>query len=399
MQNSIVAKMAVPSVKKLNLFFNIMLAASVALSLPFLAEPGKILAAKFLKLQNAEVLVLFVGVLFIVNLYRQTGNIADYLLYWTRFIKNPRIALIFTSLILAILPVKGRTIISAPIIGQIAEKNKLNKFSAAMVDFLATHIVYLLLPIEGSVIIVLATFASIGFGLATFIGYMLPGIIFMIGAVAYYSWKTAGAKAMELPKSSVTFSQTAKITFPILLLMAGLYLYEMHDVAYAIIAGTIIFVGLSLISLKPDSRQIRSAIGAMDKSLILTLVLIFLFAATVSQMPFVKEFAQSAMVSGYTIPSLILIGYLAGFVLGSSSGMASLIFPLLFPLIGAAPNAFQIIAITYASMYAGYLASPAHPCCHYAASYFDTPYLKVWNRIVAVGIGAAAMIIIGSFLR
>lgn len=385
--------------KKLNLFFNIFLLVVIAWALPNLAEPSKILMTKFLKLGNIEVLFLFIGVLFIVNIYKQIGNVADYLLYWTRFIKNPRISLILTSLILAIMPVKGRTIMSAPIIGQIAEKHQLNKFSAAMVDFIATHIVYLLMPIEGSVIIVLTTFAAIGFGLGTFISYMLPGIIFLIGVVTYYSWKTSSGTTIKLPASTITFGQAFKITSPFLLLITSLYLYGMKEITYSIIVGTTIFVVLSLLFLKPTKQQIADAIKAMDKQLILTLVLIFLFAATVSQLPLIKQWTAAVITSNFTIPALIIIGYLAGLILGSSSGMATLIFPILAPLINSAPNVFQIIAITYASMYAGYLISPAHPCCHYAAAYFDTPYLKVWSRGIIFGLGAALSIIIIALIR
>ena len=385
--------------KKLNLFFNSILVAIIAVALPQVIAPGKVLLKGFLKLENIEVLYLFVGVLFVVNVYKQIGNIADYLLYWTRLIRNPRLALIFTSMVLAIMPVKGRTIVSAPIIGQIAEKHRLNKISAAMVDFIATHIVYLVLPIEGSVIVVLTTFATIGFHLGTFISYMLPGIIFLVGVVAYYSWKTSRGVTLELPRAQVTFRQAVKVTLPLLLLMASLYLYEMKDVRYAIIAGTTIFVGLSLAILKPSRQQIRNAVKTMDTQLILTLVLIFLFAATVSQLPWIKQLAAEVVTSGYTIPVLAAIGYLAGFTLGSSSGMATLIFPLLAPLIRSAPNAFQIIAITYAAMYAGYLASPAHPCCHYAASYFDNAYLKIWARVTAYSAVAAALIVLVALVR
>ncbi|MDD5109985.1 MAG: DUF401 family protein [Patescibacteria group bacterium] len=385
--------------KKLNLVFNAMLMAIIAVALPQVLEPGKVLVKGFLKLENIQVLYLFIGVLFVVNVYKQIGNIADYLLYWTRFIPNPRLALVFTSLILAIMPVKGRTIISAPIIGQIAEKHRLNKFSAAMVDFVSTHIVYLVLPIEGSVIVVLTTFAVLGFHLGTFISYMLPGIVFLVGVVTYYSWKTSRGTTLELPRTNVTFPRAVKVTLPLLLLMASLYLYEMRDVTYAIIIGTTVFVGLSLAILKPTPQQTWNAVKTMDKQLILTLGLIFLFAATVSQLPWIKQLASEVVTSGYTIPALIIVGYLAGFILGSSSGMATLIFPLLFPLIQAAPNAFQIIAITYAAMYAGYVASPAHPCCHYAASYFDTPYLKVWSRVAMCALGASGCIIAVALVR
>ena len=385
--------------KKLNLIFNIILLGLIAISFFFLASPLSTVSENFLTTENIQVLLLFITVLFMVNIYKQIGNVADYFLYWTRFIHNPRLSLIFTSMVLSILPVKGRTIISAPIIGQIAQKNNLNKFSAAMVDYIATHTVYLLLPIEGSVVVVLAAFAAIGFGLGTFIGYMLPGLIFLFAVVAYYSWKTSSFDGVKLSVPDVSFWQALKVSSPLVVLMFFLYLFEMVEVEYAIIVGIVIFLALSLAVLKPTKEQMKKAIASMDKQLMLTLVLIFLFASTFSQLPFVHEVAKAFIASGFTIPILIVVSYLAGFVLGDSKGMAALIFPILASLISGAPNAFQMIAISYAAMYAGYIASPAHPCCQYAASYFDQPYLKVWSRIAIYAACAAACIIVVALIR
>ncbi|OGY53739.1 MAG: hypothetical protein A3A24_00140 [Candidatus Buchananbacteria bacterium RIFCSPLOWO2_01_FULL_46_12] len=385
--------------KKLNFVFNLILLLAASLALPQLAEPTKALTTKFLKLENIEILFMFIGVLFIVNIYRQLGNIADYLMYWTRFLKSPRLSLIFTSMILGLMPVKGRTLISSPVIGQITEKHKLNKMSAAMVDYLATHIVYLLLPIEGMVIVALSTFAVLGFNLLTLISYTLPGIIFFMLLVTYYSWKTGNRQSIELPRSQVKFSQAAKVTLPIVLLLIAAYLYAQQGVTYALITGTIVFVGLSLLFLSPTKQQIKGALKTMDKQLIVTLMLIFLFSATVSQLPFIQAWAAAVIASSFAIPALIVICYLIGFFLGSSKGTATAIFPLLLPLISNAPNAFQIIAIAYAAGWAGYIASPAHACCHYAASYFDTPYLKVWSRISIYSLIASALIIVTALIR
>ncbi|NTU98813.1 DUF401 family protein [Candidatus Falkowbacteria bacterium] len=386
--------------RKLNLGLNIVLSIAVASSLFLLAQPGKVLLKNFVKLENAEVLVLFIGMLFMVNLYRELGNIADYFLYWTKFIKNPRLSLIATSMVLGILPVKGRTIISAPIIGQIAQKNKLNKLSAALVDYLATHIVYFLLPIEGSVVVVLATFAATGLSLGKFVSYMLPGVLVLLAAVGYYSWKTTDNNSEYiLEESKISFKQSSKATLPIAILMAALFVFKMYQIKYAMIAGTIIFISLSLYLLKPTKAQVQKSIRTMDKQLILTLVLIFLFSATISKMPQISILTNQWLASGAGLTLLGLISYAIGFIIGDSKGMTLAVFPIILPLVASSSHPFQIIAIIYAMLYAGYIASPAHACCHYAASYFETPYLKVWARFSLYGLAASADIIIVALIR
>lgn len=381
--------------KKLNLFFNLVLVILIIIGIFYLPEPSKILVKKYLKLSNFELLFLFTGILFIVNIYRQLGNIADYLLYWSKFLKSPKLSLILTSLVLGAMPVKGRTIVSAPVIAQIARKHKLDNFSAAMVDYIATHIYYLFFPLSVSLMFVVSL---VNLNYLKFVSYFLPAILFLIGVVIYYSSKSK-VTDMITEKTEVKFVGALKMTTPIVLLLIFLAFFGLKKVPYTMITGAVIFIILSLMLLKPSGKQIKKALKSMDVQLIITLALILLLSAITKNLPSIKSWAEIMVNSNFAIPALIILGYVSGITIGSSSTMVSALFPLMAPIIIGLPNVYQIAAITYAAQYAGYIASPAHPCCHYAASYFNNPYLKVWLRITIYAIIASSITILFALWR
>ncbi|MFH1048154.1 MAG: DUF401 family protein [Patescibacteria group bacterium] len=376
---------------KLNIIFSVIVIIAIATMFYITKEPLALIWNKFiLKTQNVELLALFTGVLFVANIYRQTGNATDNLLYWTKFLKNGKLSLIFTSLFLGLMPVKGRTILSAPIIAQIAQKNNLNNFSASMVNYLSSHIYYLIFPLSTSLMFVIIIMK---FNYFNFIFFLMPGVLFLAMMVWYFASRSNISSNFSIETKS-SFKEAARFVLPIVVLLISLGLSELYKIQYSILIGTVIFVALSVVLLKPSRSQIKAAYKSIDKYLIFILFLILLLSAFTSNSPLIKNYFSGIIAGSYSIPILIVIGYLIGFTIGSSSTMVSAIFPLLAPILTGNPLAYQIAAIVYASEYAGYIASPAHPCCHYAASFFNVPYIKVWWKISIYAAIASALNII-----
>lgn len=376
---------------KLNIIFSVIVIIAIATMFYITKEPLALIWNKFiLKTQNVELLALFTGVLFVANIYRQTGNATDNLLYWTKFLKNGKLSLIFTSLFLGLMPVKGRTILSAPIIAQIAQKNNLNNFSASMVNYLSSHIYYLIFPLSTSLMFVIIIMK---FNYFNFIFFLMPGVLFLAMMVWYFASRSNISSNFSIETKS-SFKEAARFVLPIVVLLISLGLSELYKIQYSILIGTVIFVALSVVLLKPSRSQIKAAYKSIDKYLIFILFLILLLSAFTSNSPLIKNYFSGIIAGSYSIPILIVIGYLIGFTIGSSSTMVSAIFPLLAPILTGNPLAYQIAAIVYASEYAGYIASPAHPCCHYAASFFNVPYIKVWWKISIYAAIASALNVI-----
>jgi hypothetical protein len=381
--------------RKLNVIFSIILIVAIAVMFLITQNALSVIVDKYFgKLENLELVILFTGVLFVTGIYRQIDSAVDNFLYWTKFLKNGRLSLICTSLFLGLMPVKGRTILSSPVVAQIAKKNDLDNFSASMVDYLSTHIYYLIFPLSASLMFVVT---SMKFDYLNFVLLMMPGALFLALAVWYYSSKSKVPASFAIESKS-SFIEATKFILPIVLLLVFLGASEMYKVPYSILVGTVLFIALSLVFLRPNLEQLKKAYKSIDLYLVFILALILLLSAFTSNSTMIKGYFTGMINSTYSIPILIIVGYLVGFTIGSSSTMVSVIFPILAPLLSGNPSAYPIAAIVYASEYAGYIASPAHPCCHYAASFFKIPYMKVWLRITLFSAIAAGLIIAAALL-
>jgi len=231
------------------------------------------------------------------------------------------------------------------------------------------------------------------FNYFNFIFFLMPGVLFLAMMVWYFASRSNISSNFSIETKS-SFKEAARFVLPIVVLLISLGLSELYKIQYSILIGTVIFVALSVVLLKPSRSQIKAAYKSIDKYLIFILFLILLLSAFTSNSPLIKNYFSGIIAGSYSIPILIVIGYLIGFTIGSSSTMVSAIFPLLAPILTGNPLAYQIAAIVYASEYAGYIASPAHPCCHYAASFFNVPYIKVWWKISIYAAIASALNII-----
>lgn len=374
------------SARRLNLLFLVGLIVLVAVVARAVDNPGQILRVKFLTLANFELILLFTSVLFVGSLYRALGNVADHLLYWTKYLKSPRLAIVATALILGAMPVKGRTVMVSPVVSEVAKKHRLAVFPTAIVNHLATHTSYLVSPLSASLLLVVSTLQLDFF---KFIGYLLPGTLLLVAVVVYYAWRVNHSPPVAPPSRELHLGAALLLTIPMLVLIATLMLAELRKTPYVVAVGAVAFVLLTLVVLKPTRPQVGRAARRTDFQLVGTLGIIMLLSAFTGSLPGVKAWAAGLISSGYTVPTLIVIGYLTGIIIGSSTSMVAAVFPVLAPLLAGSPHIYQIAAVTYAAQYAGYIASPSHVCCHYVAAYFNKPYLQLWVRISMVALLAA----------
>ncbi|MDO8560053.1 MAG: DUF401 family protein [bacterium] len=382
--------------RRLNLLFNVGLIVLVAMAARATTDPLMILREKFFVRGNFELLVLFAGVLLIGSLYRQMGALADHLVYWTRFLKHPRSSIVATALVLGAMPVKGRTIMVSPVVAEVAKQHRLAVFPTAMVNHLATHTSYLISPLSASLLLATST---LGLDFFKFVGYLLPGTLVLVAVVVYYAWRVNVAKPTEARRRDIGFLPAALLSAPLVILIVALALAELNHLPYAVAGGTVLFVALSFLALQPKRGQVVNTVRAMDISLLLTLALILLLSSFTGSLPAIKTFASAAVASNFTLPVLVIVGYLTGLIIGSSTTMVAAVFPVMAPLLAGSEHIYPLAAATYAAQYAGYIASPSHPCCHYVAAYFRKPYLQLWVRISGVAIAAAAAVIVVAWWR
>lgn len=384
--------------KKMNWVFNLILIILVFIFIIFDYNYfGKVFKEGFIgKLKNWELIILFTSVLFVTESYKRIEGFEKYIIYWARFFKNPRIFLVFSSLFLGSMPVKGRTIVSAPILSNIARKYNLNNLSAAMIDYVSTHMYYLFFPLSTSLILAIT---ALNVEYLYFVIFFIPAMCILLSIIIFYCKDIDVEKekeiALEIDDSDgIGILESIKMITPILFLLVCLGLSAIFHIPYIMTGGSLIFVGISLFLLKLKKEQIKEILQKIDYSLIFSLVLILLLSALAKHNKKLSVQISSLLQDSNNIILILLGSYLTGLTIGSSSTSAATVFMFLAPVLSNSPQIYSIGAIAYLAQYAGYVASPAHACCHYAASYFEVPYIQVWWRISLIAFLASIINII-----
>ncbi len=78
---------------------------------------------------------------------------------------------------------------------------------------------------------------------------------------------------------------------------------------------------------------------------------------------------------------LILIPFIAGIMTGLTLGYIGITFPLLLPLMGTTPSP-GLVALAFASGFAGVMLSPVHLCYVLTCEYFHTDVAKVYHSLL-----------------
>ena len=78
---------------------------------------------------------------------------------------------------------------------------------------------------------------------------------------------------------------------------------------------------------------------------------------------------------------LILIPFIAGLMTGLTVGYIGITFPLLLPLMGGVSPSPGLVALAFASGFAGVMLSPIHLCFVLTCEYFHTDIARVYHKL------------------
>lgn len=282
-----------------------------------------------------EILTNNIHFVFIVMLALVAGGlIKDYGIMNTVFrfiqknIPSKRIALSLITLLSGILPIPGRTIISAPILDSLTQGVGPNaRKKLGILDYVATHHYYLWSPLEKSVLIVLA---GLGISYFTLLSYIWIPLVAYIGFTIYLIFNYINEDDLNI---SITKPTSTPFSFKRIIEYMNYKLIAF--VTVVIIAGN----------------------------------LIKLYANDISM-----------FMSGYeniSVLAIVLLGSLFSFFMGSSSKYAGLV------VISVGLVGIQYLPIIFIADFIGYLLSPTHKCLIISKEYFNTG-IKEFYKILSI---------------
>ena len=293
--------------------------------------------------------------------------------------------------LIGMLPVPGGALLSAPLVEKVGEG--IEPGTKASLNVWFRHILFLVYPISPELIVSieiagLDVYDALPYLFPFFICSLLIGYVFFLrgikGKIAYE--KKFSAKDLTVPLMVIAL-------VPIL----DFSLQKMVDLPLREISLIIAVIGslslsLSLSNLNPAKvLAIGKKMRIWHFALIILGMFVFLNIFKASGVP---EMIASA---NFSKPMLcVVIGFLLGIVTGRIQVPASIIIPIYLASSKLSSMQPSVFAITFFSIFLGYVISPIHPCVSISMEYFKIQ-IKDFLRasILPVSVGFLLVLLLG----
>ena len=250
------------------------------------------------------------GIMVLTNLINTRGYLIPVYKFLQERIKSKRLLVALISAFSGVLPIPGRTIVSAGALDGLAPNDSRRK-NYGIINYLSTHHYYLWSSLEATVLIPLSV---LGLSYFEFISIIAPLLVTVIGITLYYIFfilKEDDVVIKDVKYTGERVSPFKNFKWDVVILVAAV-----------IIVGNLI---------KMYSEDI---IG------------------------FFMSYGSSVFLAG-------VISFVTSFILGSSSKFAG-ITTLLVTIFG-----INYLPLLFSLGYAGYLISPTHKCLIITKTYFN----------------------------
>ncbi|MGC8998044.1 MAG: DUF401 family protein [Candidatus Bathyarchaeia archaeon] len=346
------------------------------------------------------------GIMWLSQLYKETGEIAKLSDSLSRIIKNPKIVLSVLPAVIGFLPVAGGALMSAPIVDSEAEKLKLKPERKAYVNLWFRHTIFPVYPLSQPLIV---TAALTGIAIFSIILLQIPTVIVMV-AVGFLVgfWKIPSVKSgedSETARSNATLElkRFLKSFSPILVtIVVAVFIdalsYGLSRLGFDVLIAT--FAGL--VALVIISRMSRNFLVKPIKEwgiygVTLAVYGAFLLRKVIDASGFSEVFKQFVASGNVDVAlPLIVIPSVLGFLTGSPLGAIAISVPVLkAEVLTFSP---KTAALLYISAYLGYTIAPTHLCFTFTADYFKSPLGKVYKYVIPSFIVTFATAVLVYFL-
>ncbi|MFO7848932.1 MAG: DUF401 family protein [Spirochaetia bacterium] len=327
---------------------------------------------RFFSLDNGLLIVIITLVIWLSTLMDKTKMMRD-LVANIRYRLSPRMSMAVLPAVIGLLPMPGGALFSAPLVGDVDEKNELPPLEKTRVNYWFRHIWEFAWPLYPGVILAsdisgLDIWQIVIIGIPMVLIYILSGYIFILRKVKLSPVERIASEHHIL-----------KLVSPIIIVIvtyaAGtLFFPELHNLSkYFPMA-----IGLSLAIIvlgfqRPISGTEWKKVILNKKTfnMVLIIVIIRIYGAFIeARLPggtlLMEQMRQELQLFGIPILLLMMIiPFISGFTTGVSVGFVGASFPIIFSLIGSDPTMWQLLggfAMGYGFGFSGTMLSPVHVC-------------------------------------
>ena len=314
---------------------------------------------------KTNILILTIFLIYtLTNLMQQSGEIESL----TQHLGISKFSLIFPAMLIGLIPMPGGAMVSAPIVGAVAEKIGISKEGKVYFNYWYRHIWEFFWPLYPAIILLMNGILNIPFGKLFIMFFPFTILNFTIGYFLFL-------RKLDIPFFDKNFNikNIIKKLFPIFLLII-LYISGIKLI-FSLLITIAIFVSYKKI-------DINTLIVAFKKAFSLNMILLIY-----GVMFFKIIIEKGNLFSNTNIPNttllylfILILPFLLGLLTGLTIAGISIIFPIFIKII---PEFSTIDTIAlYNLVLAGVLLSPVHLCLILTTEYFDANLTIIYRKYI-----------------
>jgi len=343
-------------------------------------------------LLTISIVIATFGIMWLSQLYKETGVINDLSESLSRIIRNSKVILGLLPAVIGFLPVAGGALMSAPLVDSEAEKLKLKPEKKAYANLWFRHTIFPVYPIS-PVLIVTAALTGITIPLIILRQFPVVLVMIIVGYLIGF-WKIPHQRTENSSKKNlqieyrrfiIAFSPIlATILVVIALHLTGFgitnpsfALLLKFDVLLATFVGLLILVRVSKPSFRVFAMPLKKW-GIYDVTLAAygAFLLKNIFEAT-GISGILKGLVTNGSID--TLLFLTVVPAVLGFLTGSPSGGVTISCSILSGIFAFSTRTASLL---YISAYMGYVIAPTHLCFRFTADYFKTSLGKIYKYVI-----------------
>jgi len=339
------------------------------------------------------------GVMWMSQLYKDTGALQELSESLGKIIRNPKIILSVLPAVVGLLPVPGGALMSAPVVDSEAERLKLSAEKKVYANLWFRHITLPIYPLSPVFII---TIALTGITAASLIGLQIPivAVMMLVGYITSFrgvsppeplnngSKRLANANLKAFLKSFTPILATIVGAISI-----GLAWRDLSRRGIDVLVATV--MGITILAAISKARP-RTVVNSLRSRMIYDITLAtygaFLLRGVVNASGFSEVFKNLVVNGNIDILWLMIaIPTVFSFLTGFPSSGVIICASILGGILSFTPKAVVLI---YMGAYLGYMIAPTHLCFTFTAEYFKTPLGRAYRQLIPSFIASFAAVLL-----
>jgi integral membrane protein (TIGR00529 family) len=311
------------------------------------------------------------------NILRTTGMLKRMVSSLSKALSDRRLVMAAMPAMIGMLPSPGGAIFSAPMVNEAAGDAVVEPEQKALINYWYRHVWEYVSPLYPGVILA----AGItGLSTQTLFLANLPFSLSVVGWGVLFCFRGIGKQ--ETPPSSSgrkrEFLVFLTMISPIMLAMLLVVIFRVNATV-ALSGAVLALYAVHRYSPAMIFKNLRESVSGKALFLVIGIMIFQEVLRTTGALAGISSFFAASHMPVYLL--LFLIPFIAGVMTGLTVGYIGITFPLLMPLMGAPTPSPGLVALAFASGFAGVMLSPIHLCYVLTCEYFKADIAKVYHRL------------------